>query len=122
MAEIEIEWQQEELWQNKGRDDRLQAQANWHLKEKHADFETVYRDHKENEKDFKPAMGEAEGGASRIKGKEWGPAVTIEIFQETKKIWDKLQRKRQSCWRIGTSWLNVHKKYWQRSKWRIKLS
>ena len=52
MAEIEIERLQEELRQQKDRDDQLWAQANWRLKEKSENFDKLYREHKELEKEY----------------------------------------------------------------------
>ena len=52
MAETEIERLKEELLQQKERDDLLRAQTNRSLKDKHVDFEKLYQDHKELEKEF----------------------------------------------------------------------
>ena len=52
MAETDIERQKEELRQRKEQDDRLRSQANRRLKEKSDDFDKLYREHKELEKEY----------------------------------------------------------------------
>ena len=57
MAEGEIERLKEELQPQKDWDDQLQAQANWCLKEKTKNFEKLYLEHKELEKEYDPVVG-----------------------------------------------------------------
>ena len=52
MVETEIERLEEELRQQKERDDRLRAQTNGCVKNKQVYFDKLYRDHKELEKEY----------------------------------------------------------------------
>ena len=52
MAETEIERLKEEIWHQKGRDDRLRSQASRRFKKTSDDFDKLHHENKELEKEY----------------------------------------------------------------------
>ena len=84
MAEVEIERLKEELLQQKERDDLLRAQTNRSLKDKHVDFEKLYQDHKELEKEFDRQHERLREVWANVKEKNESLMLLEKLFEETK--------------------------------------
>ena len=92
MAKTEIERLEEELRHKKERNDRLRAQTNRLLKDKQANFEKLYWDHKESEKEFDWQREKLKEAQAEIKEKNESLMSQEKFFEETN------ERMREGNW------------------------
>ena len=84
MAETEIDRLKDELQQQKNQDDRWRAQSNCRLKEKTEDFEKLYREHTDLEKEYDRQRKKLKEARSEVKEKVEALAAQDRMFKETK--------------------------------------